>query len=449
MTLKHFRKFAAASAAALATVALVAGCAANSGTQTKSSGNGSSAQSFAGKTLTVWFMQGTLDDTTTNVLKTEFEKETGATLNIQTEQWANIVPKLTTALATTDPPDVIQIGNTDVPLYAASGALANLDSYKSQFAGSSSWLPGLLEPAMHDGHLFAVPMYGANRIVVYNKKIWKDAGITTVPTTYSDLKADLDKIKAKNPSPAFSALPLQGNDFYNALAWIYDAGGSLAEKTNGKWTGNLSSAASLNGLKEYQAFENAYSVTSQRSLKPGQVNQDEVFAKGQASAILDKPGGLTTILAANPGMKDDIGSFTLPSMSHPGELAPTFLGGSDLAVAARSKQLPLAVKFLKLISSPNIQTNYIAIKSNNIPASGDLAAKLEPKLSEFLRPSYVAAAKNVVVPTAAGWVTVEGDSSVNDFFIQVSENKIPIATLAKQFDAHLTSALNQSTSSVK
>ena len=56
------------------------------------------------------------------------------------------------------------------------------------------------------GKLYAIPYYAGSRVVIYRKDMWDKAGITSVPTTLTDLYSDLDKLKAANSSdPNFSA----------------------------------------------------------------------------------------------------------------------------------------------------------------------------------------------------------------------------------------------------
>ena len=66
----------------------------------------------------------------------------GWTVNVEVQQWGGISTKLITSLAGSTPPDVMEIGNTDVAEFAASGGLANLSSDKSQFENSSKLAHG-------------------------------------------------------------------------------------------------------------------------------------------------------------------------------------------------------------------------------------------------------------------------------------------------------------------
>jgi maltose-binding protein MalE len=64
-------------------------------------------------------------------------------VNVQIQEWTNINTKISTALSQNDPPDVVEIGNTDVPLFAAAGALSDITADQASWtrtrAGCRAW----------------------------------------------------------------------------------------------------------------------------------------------------------------------------------------------------------------------------------------------------------------------------------------------------------------------
>ena len=108
------------------------------------SGVAATASAQASHTLTVWLMTGEISTPVSNAVNAAFEKEyPGWTVNVEIQQWSGISTKLITALASTSPPDAMEIGNTDVAEFAASGGLEDLSSQKSSLPNSSNWLSGL------------------------------------------------------------------------------------------------------------------------------------------------------------------------------------------------------------------------------------------------------------------------------------------------------------------
>ena len=397
------------------------------------------ASSPAGTTLTVWLMDGDLSDKAVAAIDDAFTKQTGAKVDIQIQQWDNINTKLSTALSQDNPPDVLDIGNTDVPLYAATGALADITAHQAALSRGQHWLPGLVGPATVAGKLYAAPLFAGNRAVVYNKQIWAQAGITTVPTTFTELTADLDRIRAANPAPDFSAFYLPGEYWYGALQFVWDSGGQIATQTGGKWHGTLDSAAAQQGLAAWKAFQNTYSVPASRDTDNKTPDQDALFAGGKAAAILDS--SINTVVKDNPAIKDQIGTFPFPSRTA-GHNQPVFLGGSDLAIAANSHHQDLAVAYLSAATDPAVQRNAIVGIDGWTPVSTQIIDQatglLPPTSTAFL----TAAKSSVATPATPGWATVESDKSINGFFGDIATGRKTPADAATAFDQHLDQALN-------
>jgi N,N'-diacetylchitobiose transport system substrate-binding protein len=393
----------------------------------------------AGTTLTVWYMDGDLSTQDQNAIDQAFTAATGAKVDVQVQEWDNINTKLSTALAQSDPPDVVEIGNTDVPLFAATGALADLNADQATLEQGQTWLQGLTGPATIDGHLYAVPLFAGNRAVIYNKKIWSAAGVTTVPTTYAQLTADLDKVKAANPSPDFSAFYFPGEYWYGALQFVWDAGGRLATESGGKWSGALASPAAQRGLAAWKQFQNTYSTAASRDVDTKSPDQAALFAQGKASAILDT--SINTVVKDDPSLKADIGTFPFPGQNA-GQNQPVFLGGSDLGIAAKSAHVPLAEEYLKVASSVAVQKADVVGIDGWTPVSTQLIAQTAPSLSTTSQAFSEAAARSVATPATPGWATIESDASINQFFEQIATGSKSPSQAAASFDGHLDQALN-------
>ncbi len=195
--------------------------------------------SASGNTLTVWLMTGDSTPAVVNSVNSAFTTQNpGWTVNLEVQQWGGISTKLITALAGSTPPDVMEIGNTDVAEFAASGGLTNLAPVKSQFENSSKWLAGLAGPAEYNGGLYGVPELGGDRVVVYNKQMFAKAGITHTPTSLQQLVTDGNALKKTFSSVKnFSPFYLPGEEWYAAMPFVWANGGQIAVQKGGNWTG--------------------------------------------------------------------------------------------------------------------------------------------------------------------------------------------------------------------
>jgi len=406
------------------------------------SGGGSSSSigtpNGKGKTITVWSMTGDLSTPTLDAINKEFTKQTGAKVNVQTQQWSGIGTKITTALSTSTPPDVVDLGNTDVASFASSGGLLDLTANKSELEAGQTWLSGLEAPAEVGGKLYAVPSFAGDRVVLYNKTMWAAAGITSAPTTYAQLTADLDKVKAKNSAPDFSAMYFPGQYWYAGMGFVWDAGGAIASGSGSNWKGAFSSAAAQQGLSDFKTFQNTYSDVASRTLNTDTPSQDTILADGQASAIVASSWEIGTVEATKKLSASDLGTFPFPGKS--GKNQPVFLGGSDWGIAAKSKNAALAKAWVKIAASPSIQNTYVFGHDGWIPNSVEASAAAATKAAPIDAPFFTAAKISNPTPAAAGWLTIEGDNSITEFFQNVATGDP--ASAASSFDAHLATALN-------
>jgi N,N'-diacetylchitobiose transport system substrate-binding protein len=435
-------RFTVIGAVSTAAVLALSACAGNATNSTGAKGT-IGAPAGAGKTITVWAMRGDLGPNTLNAINTKFTKETGAKVDLQVQaSWEGITTKVTTALATSNPPDVFDLGNTQIPSYAANGGLLDLTPYKKELQQGNTWLTGLELPATVDGKLYGVPTFAGDRAVIYNKKIWAAAGVTKVPTTYQALIADLDKIKAANTASDFSAFYYPGQYWYAGMQWVWDAGGDIATLSNGKWTSGLSSEKAQQGLNDFKTFQNTYSSAASRTVDIHKPEHTQMFADGKTAAILGIPTEIPTIKKANPKLTDaDLGTFPFPGKS--GKTQPVMIGGSDWGIAAKSQNKELALAWTKIASSPDIQNTYVFAKDGWIPNSVEyVKAAQATGLSPLITGFFAAALTSKSTPAAANWSTIEGDLSINQLFSSIASGTKSPADAAKAFDSHADSVLN-------
>lgn len=213
------------------------------------------ADGFKGQTLTVWAMDGSTPDGWTKDVKAAFEKKTGAKLKLEIQQWNGIQQKVTTALSESDPPDVLEIGNTQTPAYAQTGGLAELDDLKKSIG--ADWSKSMNDSAVYDGKQYAAPWYVVNRVVLYNKKIWAEAGIKDTPKTRTEFFKDLDTIQKKTDA---EPIYLPGQNWYFFDGLTIGTGADLVKKNGDKWVSNLSDpkvGKAMDIYKQYQSFSKA------------------------------------------------------------------------------------------------------------------------------------------------------------------------------------------------
>ncbi|WP_022889834.1 extracellular solute-binding protein [Agromyces italicus] len=439
------RKNARAAAIATAGVAalLLAGCSTGTGTGTTAAlpdGIPDTVEAD-GDTLTVWVMQDDYNDETLAAINERFTERTGAEVDVQIQQWDGITTKLSTALATTTPPDVVDIGNTQVAGYAANGALLDITDYRDDLAQDQTWLSGLEEPATVDGTLYGIPGFAGNRAVIYNKTLWADAGITEVPITWEELTADLDALAAANPAPDFSPLYLPGQHWYVGLQFMWDHGGEIAALEDGEWSSTAGSDASLEGIEAWKEFQNAYSAESSRTVSADKPEQEQIFADGKAGAIIATNGAINAILNANPELTEaDLGTFALPGQID--DTQPVMLGGSVWGIAAKSAHPDLALIWTQIAVSSDIQVDFVFGGQGLMPNSEENIAAVAGDLGETKIGFFDAALNSRATPASPGWTEVEGANLLQDLFSTVASGAATPEEAAATYDSKADEALN-------
>ncbi|MDI3417075.1 extracellular solute-binding protein [Streptomyces luteolus] len=395
-------------------------------------GKGSGADGFKGQTLTVWAMDGSTPDTWTKDVTAAFEKKTGAKVEFEVQQWNGIQQRLTTALSEENPPDVFEIGNTQTPAYAQTGGLAELEDLKKSIG--ADWTETLNEASVFDGKQYAAPWFAANRVVVYNKKVFKEAGVTGIPKTRAELFEAFDKIKAKGKAePVY--MPGQNWYFFDGLT--IGTGADLVKKDGDKWVSNLADPKVGEAMEIYKKYA-SYS-TAPKDKDEATPQQAEVFAKGKTGAFIGMGWEAATAIKANPKIEKDIGYFTIP-----GETADkpegVFLGGSNLAIAAGSEKQELAKEFLKIALSDKFE-GQLSKELGVIPNKESLQENLKGQpAGEAAAPAVASGGTTPLIPE---WAAVENPPNPIKTYMTAVLNGKSHAAAAQQVEGEFNKRLAQ------
>jgi N,N'-diacetylchitobiose transport system substrate-binding protein len=355
--------------------------------------------------LTVWVMRDSFSDPVLDRFKTAFQQShAGVTLDIQIQEWDGIGQKVISALASKDAPDVIEVGNTQVAEYSASGGVKDLTD-KVADLGGADWIPGLAEPGKIDGRQYGIPWYAANRVVIYNKDLFAKAGVTTPPKTRDEW---LD-VTAKLNKGGDQGIYLPGQNWYTLAGFIWDEGGDLAVKEGDQWKGALDTPQALAGAEFYKKLQ---------ALGEGPKDSDEakplqatVFAKGDVAQLISAPGGAVAIEKANPDLKGKLGFFPIPGKTadKPGAV---FTGGSDLVIPEASLHQDQAYEVVKALAGEEFQLD-MAKEMSYVPNKVSFAGVLSG--NEATAAMAAGAANGHATPNSPNWAAVEAKNLIKEY----------------------------------
>ena len=228
------------------------------------------------KTLTYWASnQGSSLEDDKRVLAPElrkFEQQTGIHVNLEVVGWPDLLNRILAATSSGQGPDVLNIGNTWSASLQATGALLPFDAAAfAKIGGQERFVTSALGSTGAPGKPpAAVPIYSLAYGLYYNKKRFKDAGITKPPATWAELVADGKKLtgdgkyglaieganNSENAHHAFVFAKQHGADFF-------DAAGKA----------RLDSPQAVEAVKQYVGF----------------MGNDKIAAPGNADSLLLVP----------------------------------------------------------------------------------------------------------------------------------------------------------------
>jgi N,N'-diacetylchitobiose transport system substrate-binding protein len=360
-----------------------------------------------------------------NAATAAFEKQhPGVTVDVQYQTWGDHLKKFDATLAGGSAPDVIEMGNTEMTKYMAAGAFQDLTSLKGGFANSSTWLQGLAAAGVYNGKLLGVPYYAGSRVVTYRTDLFKKANIK-VPKSLAQYTLAAKKLGTMDKDKSFSPVYIAGTDWYVAMGFVYDFGGSIAKQAGKRWTGQLATPASIAGLTAYKNFFLASSRAS-KTTDETHPNPYDVYAQGKVASMIG-PGWFTCCVGKK--YTKTTGQFVMPGHTA-GQPMPGFLGGSILAVPVGADKT-LASDWIKAYTSNASMTALRAL--GNIPNTTSLLGK---SVNER------AAARSWFVPTSKNWVNVENGNILRNMLQQILTGKLTVKQAAESASDNITRVLN-------
>jgi N,N'-diacetylchitobiose transport system substrate-binding protein len=389
-----------------------------------------SGQKANAHTLTVWLQVDAQNGWPDIVASANdaFEKANpGWTVNVQYQQWTDHLQKFDATIAGNDTPDVIEMGNTEMTKYMAAGAFTQLTA--SKFDNSSKWLTGMRAWGTYLGKLYGVPYYAGSRVITYRADLFRKAGFNKPPTSLSQFQAQLVKVgKMQKHVKGFAPMYVGGEDWYSALSFVFDYGGSIATFSHGKWHGTLNSKASIAGLTRFKQFFTATQSRSTATLDGSNPFPYTVYSQGRTAANYG-PAWYTCCTGKKyaKGTKQ----FVMPSHVK-GKAIPGFLGGSALAIPAQSSSKAQAIEWLADFTS-NASEQALE-KKGNIPNATTL---LGNSINER------AAARSWFVPQAKHWVDVENGNILKTMLAQILTGRLTVAQAATVASDNIAQTLNE------
>lgn len=217
---------------------------------------------------------------------TAFEKSNPDTdVQIEVVPWDVLLQKLTTDISGNANADLSIIGTRWLLDFVQEGLAAPLDDYMDD-AFKERFFDVFLSPSVMDDQTYGLPVAASARAMYYNKDLFDQAGIDTVPQTWQELSAAAQKISALGDDIA--GFGLQGKEietdvyFYYAL-WAF--GGQLIDDDG---TSGLDSDAGYKAAELYKSLIDA-NATQPGVTSYSREDVQNLFKQGKVGMMITAP----------------------------------------------------------------------------------------------------------------------------------------------------------------
>jgi multiple sugar transport system substrate-binding protein len=279
---------------------------------------------------------------TLGLMKDLFEKENpNITVNIETFGWDTYGTQLQTRVGGGDAPDCFELGLDAFPSYVDQSAILPLDD---MMAASSTDLGVLTEKSLQafslDGTKYGMPYSYSTVVLIYNKDLFDQAGVSypTADWTWADADAAALKIKALGDDYYGLIQPISTYEFFKVV-----------KQYNGGLLNDDNSAFTVNRTENVEALQRLCDNVLVSNICPSAEQRGSLDEWGMFK--LGKTGMIVTGIWAFPSFTTDC-AFAWDIAVEPGAVTKaTHYFANGLCVSADSKNSEAAYKWIEFIGT--------------------------------------------------------------------------------------------------
>lgn len=269
---------------------------------------------FKGEELSILVSQGWMDTYYDGIIA-RFEDKYGVIVDLQTipaDQYDVLLQsKLTSGTAT----DIFWIQSNP---FAIESVLVDPEAYCMDFTGAE-WTNIIPEERLAScsvgDKLFGLMLWtnSPEYVMMYNKTMFEELGITKVPTTYAELLADCETIAASGVTPWF----IPGADGWQTQLAFFQVGGAYEQAQPGLYAGlNDNSVTYANNAKMLEVLTQMKELNDKGYLGEDWIgtdstNMSNMFGDREISMAMANPGYINQVISET-STADEFGLFLIP-----------------------------------------------------------------------------------------------------------------------------------------
>ena len=282
--------------------------------------------------------------------------------------------KILASIVGGNPPDILDLG-TSLMLggWAAQGAIQPLDSMiASSHLNTSVYNPRAFAGMKINGQTYALPFQSFDAALLYNKKLFAQAGLKP-PTTFAQVNADAVKLTKQGPSGQITQMgfvpdypgPDQGQTCpLESYGWMF--GGQWTNASGQPTPDTPQSTAALQWEQSLYKRFGASNVTNFISSSGAYLTSGDPFESGKLAMMFDGPWSEQYSKANNPKVASDVGVVKFPAPS-PANDGTTFLDSNPQIIPRGSSNAKAAFDFIAWETTNPQMTALFANTVANIP----------------------------------------------------------------------------------
>jgi multiple sugar transport system substrate-binding protein len=340
-----------------------------------------SSSIFGADKITVWIGGHVVSEESTwaKIIK-DFEKKTGIEVEYQLIGFDVYYDRLVTAFQGGQSPDVCfaDLGGW-VPTFASKGWLEPIDKQVAAWDGTPQIWENLWPTVEYNKVKYGVPWYTDCRLLLYNKKMFRDAGLNPnkPPKTWAELLKYAQKL-TNNKKRVYGYGVSGKKTEVSTLGYemfLFANGGKLLTDDYKKAAFN--NKAGLDALQFYTDLAKKHKVSPPNTTAYGEDEYRNMMAQNKVAMAIGGPWSFPLIETANPQIKGEYAVALHPYGSSPASV----FGGWASVISKTSAKKDQSWKFIEYITSYNVWMEWIAKNGGPMPTRKDVC-KNAPRFKE-------------------------------------------------------------------
>lgn len=297
-----------------------------------------------------------------NVIPKFEEKYPGVKIKSVAIPYDQFYQTLITSIAGGTAPDLIRADLAWVPQLAQMGALEPLDTLMPDFSQyKDSVFPGTLAPNKWKDHYYGLPLDTNTRVLLWNKTLFEEAGLTEPPKTLEEFVTYAKKLSKAGKVWGYAE---GGTGGWNFLPLLWSGGGEVTNEDLTKASGYLNSPESVAVLEMLVDLNKSGSLGP--SILGGGLGTADGYAQNAYGMILDGPWMVPIFKEQYPNVEV---KMSLMPAGKGGSVS--VVGGEDIVIFKQSKHKEEAANFLRFMLSKETQLSMAEV--GQIPVLKELA----------------------------------------------------------------------------